>query len=183
MSAPMRMFPRGDRLPKAEEMMEDPSAARERSTRGRRELFVLLRRHRAYVAAGIVLTLVSRLAGLVLPASSKYFIDHVLVERRTDLLLPLAGVVLVATVIQAAAGYALAVILGAAAQRAVTEMRRKLEVHVLRLPIERFDSTQTGALSSRIMNDPDGIRNLLGSGFVQLLGGLVTGAAALGILF
>ena len=98
-----------------------------------------------------MLTLVSRLAGLVLPASSKYFIDHVLVERRTNLLLPLAAIVLAATMIQAATGYALARVLGVAAQRAVAEMRRRLAAHVLRLPVERFDATQTGILSSRIM--------------------------------
>jgi ABC-type multidrug transport system fused ATPase/permease subunit len=181
MTAPMRMFPRGDRLPKAEEMLEGPSG--ERSSQGWRELRALLRRHRGYVALGVVLTLVSRLAGLVLPASSKYFIDHVLVERRAGLLVPLAAVVVAATVVQAATGYVNARVLGLAAQRAVAEMRRKLAAHVLRLPVERFDATQTGALSSRIMNDPDGIRNLLGSGFVQLLGGLVTATAALGVLF
>jgi subfamily B ATP-binding cassette protein MsbA len=183
MTAPMRMFPRGDRLPKPEEMMESPGAASERSARAWRELRLLLRRHRSYVAAGIVLTLVSRLAGLVLPASSKYFIDHVLVERRTNLLVPLAAVVLAATMVQAATGYALARVLGVAAQRAVAEMRRRLAAHVLRLPVERFDATQTGILSSRIMSDPDGIRNLLGSGLVQLLGALVTATAALGVLF
>ena len=84
---------------------------------------------------------------------------------------------------QAATGYALARVLGVAAQRAVADMRRRLAAHVLRLPVERFDATQTGVLSSRIMNDPDGIRNLLGSGFVQLLGGARHGAAALGVLF
>ena len=183
MTAPMRMFPRGDRIPKPEEMLESPGDARERSARAWRELRILLRRHRGHVAIGIVLTLVSRIAGLVLPASSKYFIDHVLVERRTDLLLPLAAFVVVATAVQAATGYALARVLGVAAQRAVAEMRRQLAAHVLRLPVEHFDSTQTGVLSSRIMNDPDGIRNLLGSGLVQLLGALVTATAALGVLF
>src|SRR5436190_5968131 len=183
MTTPMRMFPRGDRLPKAEDMLDSPVDASVRSARAWREVRLLLRGHRGYLVAGIVLTLVSRLAGLVLPASSKYFIDHVLVEKRTDLLLPLAAVVVVATVVQAATGYALALVLGVAAQRAVADMRRKLASHVLRLPVEKFDATQTGVLSSRIMNDPDGIRNLLGSGFVQLLGALVTASAALGVLF
>ncbi|PYP78156.1 MAG: ABC transporter permease [Gemmatimonadetes bacterium] len=164
-------------------MLDSPVDASVRSARAWREVRLLLRGHRGYLVAGIVLTLVSRLAGLVLPASSKYFIDHVLVEKRTDLLLPLAGIVVVATIVQAATGYALALVLGVAAQRAVADMRRKLASHVLRLPVEKFDATQTGVLSSRIMNDPDGIRNLLGSGFVQLLGALVTASAALGVLF
>jgi len=179
----MRMFPRGDRFPKPEEMAEASIDAGERTARAWREVRLLLRGHRGYIVAGVLLTLVSRLAGLVLPASSKYFIDHVLVERRTNLLLPLAGVVVVATIVQAVTGYVLSLVLGTAAQRAVAEMRRRLAAHVLRLPIERFDATQTGVLSSRIMNDPDGIRNLLGSGFVQLLGALVTASAALGVLF
>jgi subfamily B ATP-binding cassette protein MsbA len=141
-----------------------------------------MRRHRGHVALGIALTLVSRMAGLVLPASSKYFIDHVLVEARRDLLWPLAGAVLAATAVQALTGYVLSRVLGAAAQRAVADARRRLAAHVLRLPIAHFDSTQTGVLMSRIMGDPEGIRNLLGSGFVQLLGGLVTASAALGVL-
>ncbi len=132
---------------------------------------------------GVVLTFVSRAAGLVLPASSKYFVDNVLVDRQVELLLPLALVVIAAGVIQAVTGYTLTLVLGVAAQRTVAEMRRKLASHVLRLPVETFDSTQVGALTSRIMNDPDGIRNLLGSGFAQLLGGLVTASAALGMLF
>ncbi|HEX6573886.1 MAG TPA: ABC transporter ATP-binding protein [Gemmatimonadaceae bacterium] len=177
----MRIFPRGDRTPKPEDMLEDHDSTRS-SGQGWRELAWLFRRHRGHVALGVVLTFVSRLAGLVLPASSKYFIDNVLVERRAELLLPLAGVVILAGIVQATAGYTLSLVLGVAAQRTVAEMRRKLASHVLRLPVEKFDSTQVGALTSRILNDPEGIRNLLGSGLAQLMGGLVTAAAALGVL-
>jgi subfamily B ATP-binding cassette protein MsbA len=177
------MFPRGDRAPKPEDLLDDPATVLRRSARAWTEVRALLRRHRSYLVAGILLTLVSRLAGLVLPASSKYFIDHVLVERRADLLWPLAALVVAATIVQASAGYALARVLGVAAQRAVAEMRRRLAAHVPRLPVAHFDTTQTGALTARIMNDPDGIRNLLGSGFVQLLGGMVTAGAALAVLF
>ncbi len=186
MTSLMRMFPRGDRPPYAEDLLDDPSgrgtAKSGRTASAWREGRALMRRHRGHVALGIVLTLVSRMAGLVLPASSKYFIDHVMVEARRDLLWPLAGAVLVATVVQALVGYVLSRVLEEAAQRAVADSRRRLAAHVLRLPISRFDSTQTGALMSRIMSDPEGIRNLLGSGFVQLLGGLVTASAALGVL-
>ncbi len=176
------MFPRSDRNPKPEDMLDDLGRFKP-STKGWRELGWLFKRHRSHVLTGIALTFVSRFAGLVLPASSKYFIDNVLVDRRVELLLPLALVVITAGVIQAATGYTLTLVLGAAAQRTVAEMRRKLASHVLRLPVETFDSTQVAALTSRIMNDPDGIRNLLGSGFAQLLGGLVTATAALGMLF
>jgi subfamily B ATP-binding cassette protein MsbA len=182
MNAPMRIFPRGDRLPKVEDMLEDPTA-RSSPGRGWRELVWLFRRHRSHVAIGVALTFVSRFAGLVLPASSKYFIDNVLVEKRADLLLPLAGVVIAAGIVQAATAYTLSLVLGIAAQRTVAEMRRKLASHVLRLPVEKFDATQVGALTSRILTDPDGIRNLLGTGLAQLMGGLVTAAAALGVLF
>lgn len=182
MGAPMRMIPRGDRNPKPEDMLA-ASAPGHSSSRAWRELGWLFKSHRALVAAGIALTFVSRAAGLVLPASSKYFIDDVLVDRRTSLLLPLAAAVIAAGIIQAATSYTLSLVLGVAAQKAVAEVRRKLASHVLRLPVEAFDKTQVGTLTSRILNDPDGIRNLLGSGFAQLLGGLVTSSAALAILF
>ena len=183
MTAPMRMFPRGDRGPKAEDLLDDPATRHVRSAVAWREFRALLSAHRGLVAFGVLLTLVSRLAGLVLPASSKYFIDTVLVNGAREQLLPLAAVVMAATIVQASTGYALSRVLGVAAQRAVNDMRRRLSAHVLRLPVSRFDSTQSGALISRIMGDPEGIRNLLGSGFVQLLGGIVTAAAALGVLF
>jgi subfamily B ATP-binding cassette protein MsbA len=175
------MFPRGDRIPKAEDTLDEGRSGRA-SARGWRELGLLFRRHRGHVVAGIALTLVSRVAGLVLPASSKYFIDNVLVQHKTSLLLPLAAALVIAGVVQATTSYAVSMVLGVAAQRTVAEMRRQLASHVLRLPIDTFDSTQVGVLVSRILNDPDGIRNLLGSGLAQLMGGLVTSAAALGIL-
>jgi len=183
MTAPLRMFPRGDKLPTSEDMLDDPLSVRSASPSAWREFRALLRRHRGYVAGGVALTLISRVAGLVLPASSKYFIDRVLVDQRRDLLLPLAALVMLATLVQAGTGYALSRVLGVAAQRAVADMRRRLSAHVLRLPVARFDATQVGALVSRIMSDPDGIRNLLGTGFVQLLGGLVTASVSLGVLF
>ncbi|MEQ1691318.1 MAG: ABC transporter ATP-binding protein [Gemmatimonas sp.] len=182
MTAPLRMFPRGDRPTRAEDVVNDTSSRHMRSSRAWREARTLMSRHRHYVMVGIALTLVSRVAGLVLPASSRYFIDHVLVDGRRDQLWPLAGLVMVATLVQASTGYAVSRVLGVAAQRAVGEMRRRLAAHVLRLPVARFDETQTGVLISRIMSDPEGIRNLLGSGFVQLLGGLVTAGASLSVL-
>jgi len=178
----MRGFPRGDRNPRPEDLQES-RGEKSPSPRAWRELGHLFRRHRAHVLTGVALTFVSRFAGLVLPASSKYFIDNVLVDRRMEQLLPLALVVVAAGIVQAASGYTLSMVLGVAAQRTVAEMRRRLASHVLRLPVATFDATQVGTLTSRIMNDPDGIRNLLGSGFAQLLGALVTATAALGVLF
>lgn len=148
-----------------------------------RESRDLIHRYRRRLALGMALMLVSRLAGLVLPGSSKYLIDHVIVAQQYELLFPLAGAVLVAAMIQASTGFALSQVLGIAAQRAVTDMRRRVEEHVLRLPVRQFDATQTGVLIARIMNDAEGIRNLVGTGLVQLTGGLLTAVISLGVLF
>ena len=139
--------------------------------------------HRSRLALGLLLMLVSRLAGLVLPASSKFLIDDVIVNAREDILLPLALAVGIATLVQASTGFALSQVLGVAAQRAITEMRKTVQEHVSRLPINYFDSTKTGVLISRVMTDAEGIRNLVGTGLVQLAGGLFTATIALGVLF
>ena len=143
----------------------------------------LVWRYRRRLAVGLVLILVSRLSGLVLPAMSRYIIDDVIPNSRGDQLFRLAGLGLVATVIQAATSFGLSQLLGVAAQRAITEMRKQVMAHVTRLPIRYFDSTQTGVLISRIMTDAEGIRNLVGTGLVQLSGSLFTGTLALGVLF
>ena len=135
------------------------------------------------IAIGLGLMLINRLAGLVLPASSKYLIDDVAHQGRADLLMPLALVAGAATFVQAITSFALSQVLGVAAQRAITDMRRQVEEHVARLPVRYFDSTQAGQLLSRIMNDADGIRNLVGTGLVQLTGSIVTAVAALAYLF
>ena len=131
---------------------------------------------------GSVLMLVSRLAGLVLPASSKYLVDEVIGKGRHDLLMPIAIAGGVATAIQAVTSFINSQILGVAAQRAITEMRKRVQARVMRLPVRYFDSTQTGVLLSRIMSDADGIRNLVGTGLVQLVGGIVTAVLGLGVL-
>jgi subfamily B ATP-binding cassette protein MsbA len=127
--------------------------------------------------------LVSRLAGLVLPATSKWLIDEVVGNRRADLLLPIAMAAGAATIVQASTSFVLSQILGVAAQRAITDMRKRVQAQVMRLPVRYFDSTQTGVLVSLIMSDAEGIRNLVGTGLVQLVGGLVTAALGMGVLF
>ncbi|MGH7538338.1 MAG: ABC transporter transmembrane domain-containing protein, partial [Gemmatimonadales bacterium] len=107
--------------------------------------------HRRRLALGLGLLVVNRLAGLVLPSSSKYLIDHVIGERRLELLGWIALAVAAATVVQAGTSFALAQVLGVAAQRAITDMRRRVEAHVARLPVRFFDTTQSGVLISRIM--------------------------------
>ena len=139
--------------------------------------------HRGRLALGLVLMLVNRLAGLVLPASSKFLIDDVIGRGRAELLVPLALAAGAATLVDAATAFALSQVLGVAAQRAIANMRMSMQRHITRLPTSYFDSTQTGVLISRVMNDADGIRNLVGSGLVQMVGGLVTAVIALGVLF
>ena len=114
--------------------------------------------HRKRLTLGLALMLISRLAGLVLPASSKYLIDEVVTGKRTDLLLPIALAAGAATVVQAVTSFALSQILGVAAQRAITDMRKRVQARVMHLPVRYFDSTQTGILVSRIMSDAEGIR-------------------------
>ena len=127
--------------------------------------------------------LISRIAGLVLPASSKWLIDEVIGKNRTELLMPIALATGAATIVQALTSFVLSQTLGVAAQRAITDMRKRVQARVMRLPVRYFDSTQTGILVSRIMNDAEGIRNLVGSGLVQLVGGLLTAAMGLTVLF
>jgi len=127
--------------------------------------------------------IVNQAMGLVLPASTKYLIDVVIGKGRVDLLWKIALAAGSATVVQALTSFSLSQVLGVAAQRAITEMRKKVQAQISRLPINYFDSTQTGKLISRIMNDAEGIRNLVGTGLVQLVGGFITAVVALAILF
>jgi len=126
--------------------------------------------------------LVSRLSGLLLPYLSKLLLDDVGAKGHTELLPLLAWGAVAATVVSAVTSFGLSQILGVAAQKAITDMRRRVEEHVMRLPVRYFDKTQTGVLIARVMNDAEGIRNLVGTGLVQLVGSVVTAIFALAIL-
>ena len=143
----------------------------------------LIWRHRRSLSLGLSLMLVNRLTGLVLPASSKYLIDDVLGKHRAGLLVPIALFAAAAVVIQAITAYALSQVVSIAAQRAITDMRQEVQSHVLHLPVSFFDSTKTGVLISRIMTDAEGVRNLVGTGLIQLTGGLITAIIGIGVLF
>ena len=147
------------------------------------EAKILIWNYRWRLALGGVLMILSRLAGLVLPASSKYLIDEVIGNRQFEMLKWIALVIGISTLIQALTSFALTQILGIAAQRAITEMRKRVQTQIEKLPISYFDSTQSGQLISRIMNDAEGIRNLVGTGLVQLVGSLVTAAISICVLF
>jgi ABC-type multidrug transport system fused ATPase/permease subunit len=147
------------------------------------EARALVMAHSGRLVLGLGLLLFNRLAGLVLPASSKYLIDDVIGKRDVEMLVPLALAGGVATLFQAVTSFGLSQVLGVAAQRAITDMRRRVEAHVARLPVSYFDSTKSGVLISRIMTDAEGIRNLVGNGLVQLVGSVVTAVLALAYLF
>ncbi len=147
-----------------------------------REAKQLLWRYRRGLAIGFALMIVNRLAGFVLPGSTKILIDEVVGVGRAELLLPLVGAVAAATVVQAVSTYALAQVVSVAAQGAIMDMRRRVQERVTRLPIRFFDGTRSGVLISRIMTDAEGIRNLVGTGIIQLVGGFLTAGLALGVL-
>src|SRR5437764_5383364 len=139
--------------------------------------------HRRRLLLGAVLMVINQVMGLVLPASTKYLIDQVIVKGRTDLLWKIALAAGIATIVAAATSFGLTQVLGVAAQRAITEMRKRVQAKIARLPVSYFDSTQIGKLISRIMNDAEGIRNLVGTGLVQLVGSFITAIVALCVLF
>jgi len=147
------------------------------------ELWALIAPRRGVLALGMVLMAVNRVSGLVLPASTKFLIDDVVGKRRIDLLGPLIGAVLAATLLQGATSFALTQLLSKAAQRLIAQMRCRVQAHVGRLPVAYFDATKTGTLVSRIMNDVEGVRNLIGTGLVEFVGGLLTAALALIVMF
>jgi subfamily B ATP-binding cassette protein MsbA len=129
------------------------------------------------------LILVNRLSSIILPGTTKYLVDDVIGRGQTDLLWKLAVIAAAASLLDAFSGFALAQLLGIAAQRSIADLRRKIQQHMQRLPVRYFDANKTGTLLSRVMYDAEGIRNLVGTGLVQMAAGLVTSAIALGILF
>ncbi|MGH7667888.1 MAG: ABC transporter ATP-binding protein, partial [Gemmatimonadaceae bacterium] len=162
-----------------------PSAAKKPldPKRAWREARELIAEHRRSLTIGLSLMVVSRLAGFVLPVSSKFFIDTVIGKHRAHLLVPLALGVAGATLLQAITSFLLSQVVSIAGQRAITNMRKRVQAHVLRLPVSYFDSTKIGIVISRVMTDAEGVRNVVGTGIIQLLGGLMTASLAVAVLF
>jgi ABC-type multidrug transport system fused ATPase/permease subunit len=143
------------------------------------DVWALIQPRRGLLALGFVLMAINRLSGLVLPASTKYFVDNVIGKREVSLLTPIVLGVLGATIIQGLTSFALTQLLSKSAQKMITELRRQVQAHIGRLPISFYDSNKTGVLVSRIMSDVEGVRNLIGTGLVEFVGGLMTAAIAL----
>jgi len=141
-----------------------------------------MRPRRGLLMLGFVLMVINRVAGFVLPYSSKFLLDDVVGKHHIQLLRPLVFSVLLATLIQGATSFSLTQLLSKAAQRLIAELREEVQKHVSRLPVAFYDANKTGALVSRIMSDVEGVRNLLGTGLVDFTGGMVAAGIALVLL-
>ena len=146
------------------------------------EIWALLKPRKGVMLFGLLLMSINRIAGLALPFSPKYFFDDVVGKHKTNMLLPIVLIVIGATIVQGVTSFSLTQLLSKSAQRMITDMRKRIQAHIGRLPVGYYDAHKTGELVSRIMSDVEGIRNLIGTGLVEFLGGLMTSALALVIL-
>ena len=169
-------------MPQEKEKEKDKPPASERLRVLLPEIWVLIRPRRWLLVAGFILMALNRASSLVLPYSTKYLLDDVIGKRHIHLLLPLVLTVLGATAVQGVTSFTLTQLLSKAAQRLIAELRRKVQEHVGRLPVAYYDANKTGALVSRIMSDVEGVRNLIGTGLVEFVGGLFTAVIALVVL-
>jgi subfamily B ATP-binding cassette protein MsbA len=134
---------------------------------------------RKLVFIGLILIVIRSLSGLVLPWQSKVLLDDVVPNKDYSQLYALIGIVIAAITIQAVTSFLLTRILSVQAQYLISELRAQVQKKVLSLPISFFDNTKSGALVSRIMTDVEGVRNLIGTGLVQLVGGTFTAIISL----
>jgi ABC-type bacteriocin/lantibiotic exporter with double-glycine peptidase domain len=137
---------------------------------------------RRVISFGLVLIVISRLAGLVLPGASKYLMDDVIVGKDYQMLKMLLLVVGAALLVQSVTSFLLTNILSVEAQRLISILRAQVQQKILQLPIRFFDNHKSGELVSRIMTDVEGVRNIVGTGLVQLIGGLLTSVVSLFLL-
>jgi ABC-type multidrug transport system fused ATPase/permease subunit len=130
---------------------------------------------------GIFLIIISKAAGLVTPIMMKPFVNNAL-GKDMDLTLQIVSIVIVSIIINSLTSYLLTRFIGVEAQHLIAELRTKVQKKVLTLPINYFDNNKSGALVSRIMSDVEGVRNLVGTGFVQLIGGILASVSAFAYL-
>ena len=145
-------------------------------------VWAMLRPKRGLLFAGLVLIVINRIAGFALPLSTKALIDYVIGKHLVNLLIPIVAGLLLATLIQALTAFALSQLLSKAAWRLITDLRIQVQEHIGRLPIAYYDANRTGVLVSRIMSDVEGLRNLVGTGLVEFLGGILTAVATFVVL-
>src|SRR6185437_16233804 len=142
----------------------------------------MVRPRRGILLLGFGLIVISRLCGLVLPASTRFLIDDIIGKRHASMLLPLVLAVVGATIVQGIASFTLTQVLSIEGQKLIAELRRKVQEHIGRLPVTYFDANKTGQLVSRIMSDVEGVRNLIGTGLIEFFGGLLTAILSVFIL-
>src|SRR6201988_4302447 len=158
---------------------EEKKKKRKNAWRNLPDVWALIKPRRGLLALGFLLMAVNRVAGLVLPASTKYFVDNVISKRQIQLLTPIVLCILGATIIQGLTSFTLTQLLSKSAQKMITELRRQGQAHIGRLRVSFYDANKTGVLVSRIMSDVEGGRNLIGTGLVEFVGGLMTAVIAL----
>jgi subfamily B ATP-binding cassette protein MsbA len=158
---------------------EEKKQKRKNAWKNLPDVWALIKPRRGLLALGFVLMAVNRVAGLVLPASTKYFVDNVIGKRQVQLLTPIVLAVLGATILQGLTSFTLTQLLSKSAQKMITELRRQVQAHIGRLSISFYVANKTGVLVSRIMSDVEGVRNLIGTGLVEFVGGLMTAIFAL----
>ena len=165
----------------AEQTSKPPTKSEKRKNAWKNlpDVWALMKPRRGLLALGFALMAINRVSGLVLPASTKYLVDNVISLRQINLLTPIVLGVLGATVVQGLTSFTLTQLLSKSAQKMIADMRRQVQAHIGRLPVAFYDANKTGALVSRIMSDVEGVRNLVGTGLVEFVGGLMTAVIAL----
>jgi ABC-type multidrug transport system fused ATPase/permease subunit len=146
------------------------------------EVWELVKPFRWLLAGSFLVMIVNRLCSLAMPISSRYLIDNVMYKHQLDKLPLIAGAVAGAALIQGITIYILNQQLSITGQRLITDLRVKVQQHISRLPVSFYDENRTGALVARIMTDVEGIRNFIGAGLLDFVGGILTGIIALIIL-
>ncbi|HKD63961.1 MAG TPA: ABC transporter ATP-binding protein [Candidatus Acidoferrales bacterium] len=146
------------------------------------DVWELIEPRKAILALGFGLMLINRVAGLVLPGSTKFLIDNVIGKHQRQLLVPIILAVVCATIVQGVTSFSLTQLLSKSSQRMITDLRIKVQAHIGRLPVAFYDANKTGVLVSRIMSDVEGVRNLIGTGLIEFAGGIMTSIFALVVL-
>ena len=142
------------------------------------EVWKLVHPRRGLLAAGFGLMVINRASGLILPASTRYLIDDVMDKRQIGLLPLIVGAVVTATILQGITSFTLTQLLSKAGQRLIAELRTTVQSHIGKLPVSFYDSNRTGTLVARIMTDVEGVRNIIGTGVIDFIGGVLTAVFA-----
>jgi len=146
------------------------------------EVWQIMSPRRGVLALGFGLMLINRVAGLVLPGSTKFLIDNVITKHQSRLLMPILLAIICATIVQGVTSFSLTQLLSKSSQRMISDLRIKVQAHIGRLPVAFYDANKTGVLVSRIMSDVEGVRNLIGTGLIEFAGGIMTSIFALIVL-